>query len=141
MAAKQKSKRDTAPKTPAVNNRSSSGKRARRHGAEFERETAKLLKEYGFDDAHRTQQYCGNSGEAADVVGLPGIHIECKFRQNIAGVFDWLEQAQNDCKGKTLPVVIAGRAREKMPFVAMRFDVFMQLYKMAFSGVENDRGV
>ena len=37
---------------------------------------AKYLKEYGWD-CRRSQQYAGINGDA-DVVGLPGIHIECK---------------------------------------------------------------
>lgn len=42
-----------------------------------ERELANLLKDrYGYD-CRRGQQFCGSNGDA-DVVGLPGIHIECK---------------------------------------------------------------
>ena len=40
-------------------------------------ELANLLKDYGFEDARRGQQYCGANGDA-DVVGLEGVHIECK---------------------------------------------------------------
>ena len=29
-------------------------------------------------DCRRTAQYCGNTGDASDVVGLPGIHQEVK---------------------------------------------------------------
>ena len=49
---------------------------SRRKGADGERELAKKLKEYGYD-TRRGQQYSGANGDA-DVVGLPGIHIECK---------------------------------------------------------------
>ena len=48
-----------------------------RKGKEGERELANLLKDrYGYD-CRRGQQFCGSNGDA-DVVGLPGIHIECK---------------------------------------------------------------
>ena len=40
------------------------------------REIFSKLKEYGYNTMHG-QQYCGANGDA-DVVGLPGIHIECK---------------------------------------------------------------
>lgn len=49
---------------------------SRRKGASGERELAKKLREYGYE-ARRGQQYCGSNGDA-DVVGIPGIHIECK---------------------------------------------------------------
>lgn len=47
-----------------------------RKGKEGERELANLLKSHGYD-CRRGQQFCGSNGDA-DVVGLPGIHIECK---------------------------------------------------------------
>lgn len=49
---------------------------SRQKGARGERELAVLLREYGFD-SRRGQQYSGVSGDA-DVVGLPGIHVEVK---------------------------------------------------------------
>lgn len=49
---------------------------SRQKGARGERELSSKLKENGFD-TRRGQQYCGSNGDA-DVVGLPGIHIECK---------------------------------------------------------------
>ena len=38
---------------------------------------ANKLKEYGYK-CRRTQQFCGNTGQADDVVGLDYIHIESK---------------------------------------------------------------
>lgn len=49
---------------------------SRNKGAAGERELAKVLKGYGYD-CRRGQQYCGANGDE-DVVGLPGLHIECK---------------------------------------------------------------
>ena len=51
------------------------GKASREKGKRGERELAGRLREYGYD-ARRGQQYSGMDGD--DVVGLPGIHIECK---------------------------------------------------------------
>lgn len=47
---------------------------SRAKGAGGERELAKKLREYGYD-CRRGQQFSGANGDA-DVVGLPGIHIE-----------------------------------------------------------------
>ena len=44
-------------------------------GARFERQLAGLFRDYGYSGARRTAQYCGNTGDASDVVGLPGIHV------------------------------------------------------------------
>ena len=48
---------------------------SKQKGARFERLLASRLREHGYD-TRRTAQYCGNTGDAADVVGLPGIHID-----------------------------------------------------------------
>ncbi len=52
------------------------GKMQREKGKRGERELAGTLRKYGFD-SHRGQQYSGVNGDA-DVVGLPGIHVEVK---------------------------------------------------------------
>ena len=49
---------------------------SRRKGAVGEREIAFILRGYGYD-TKRTQQYSGANGDA-DVVGLPGLHLEIK---------------------------------------------------------------
>ena len=66
---------------------------SKRKGAEGERELAKKLQEYGYD-CRRGQQYCGANGDA-DVVGLPGIHIECKRVQNL-NIYNAIAQAKHD---------------------------------------------
>lgn len=50
---------------------------SKQKGARGEREFAAFCREQGYD-VRRTAQYCGNTGDAADVVGLPGIHVEVK---------------------------------------------------------------
>lgn len=49
---------------------------SREKGKRGERELAGELRRHGYD-ARRGQQYCGANGDA-DVVGLSGLHIECK---------------------------------------------------------------
>ena len=54
---------------------------SKQKGARFEREIAKIFREYGYGSARRTAQYCGNTGDASDVVGLPGIHVSANTRR------------------------------------------------------------
>lgn len=46
------------------------GKSQRDKGARGERLLARALREEGYE-CRRTSQYCGQSGDASDVVGLP----------------------------------------------------------------------
>lgn len=79
------------------------GKASREKGKRGERELASKLREYGYD-TRRGQQYCGANGDA-DVVGLPGIHIECK-RVETLRLYDALAQAKSDAKNGEKPVVM-----------------------------------
>lgn len=99
-------------------------------GAAGERELSAKLREYGFD-CHRGQQYHGG-GDSPDVVGLPGIHIECKRveRLNIEAA---MAQSRRDAEGtKDVPVVMHRRNREGWK-VTMDLDDFMNLYVAATS--------
>ena len=69
---------------------------SREKGKRGERELASKLREYGYD-ARRGQQYCGANGDA-DVLGLPGIHIECKRVERL-NLDDAMSQAKADSKG------------------------------------------
>ena len=72
-------------------------------GKRGERELASKLREYGYD-CRRGQQYCGANGDA-DVVGLDGIHIECKRTERLS-LYDALTQAKADAKDGEIPVVM-----------------------------------
>jgi len=72
-------------------------------GARGERELASKLKEHGFD-CRRGQQYCGANGDA-DVVGLNGIHIECKRTERLS-LYEALAQAKHDAREGEMPVVM-----------------------------------
>ena len=50
---------------------------SKRKGSAGERELAKKLRDLGFKEARRSQQYAGINNDA-DLVGVPGVHIECK---------------------------------------------------------------
>lgn len=107
-------------------------KNSRRKGAAGERELARLLREHGYRDARRGQQYCGANGDA-DVVGLPGIHIECKRVERL-NIHEAVDQAARDCKeplpfdGKRLPAVFH-RKNNCGWLVTMRLDDWMKLYR------------
>lgn len=100
-------------------------KNSRRKGAEGERELAKILREYGYN-TRRGQQYSGANGDP-DVVGLPGIHIECKRVERL-NVYDAISQAVRDCAGKSLPAVFH-RKNKCNWLVTMRFEDWINLYR------------
>ena len=76
---------------------------SRAKGAGGERELAKKLREYGYD-CRRGQQFSGANGDA-DVVGLPGIHIECKRVERL-DIVKAMEQSDRDARPGELPVVM-----------------------------------
>ena len=75
---------------------------SKQKGARGERELSSKLKEYGYK-TRRGQQYCGANGDA-DVVGLPGIHIECKRVERL-NIYDAISQAKADKKEDELGAV------------------------------------
>lgn len=99
----------------------------RRRGAAYEREVANDLKARGYD-AHRGQQYSGVNGDA-DVVGLPGVHIECK-RTNRLRLYEALQQAINDARPGEIPTVWH-RSDGHKTVVILRESDFLDLYERA----------
>lgn len=103
---------------------------SKQKGARFERKLASLFREYGYEDSRRTAQYCGNTGDASDVVGLPGIHAEAKHQERMQ-LYDWIDQAKRDAKAGgegRLPVVFHKKNNAEI-LVTMQFDTFMRIYK------------
>ena len=107
---------------------------SRQKGAAGERELAKKLREYGYEDAYRTQQFCGANGNA-DVSGMSDlIHIECKVTDNGHGkAYEWLEQATDDARGGEMPVVMHRRSSKRVHgkpwLVTLTLDDFIELWK------------
>ena len=102
------------------------GKKQQRKGAEGERELAAILAGYGF------QTERGGSltyGTVPDVVGLPGVHIECK-RQEALNLLGAIHQAGADAERfrDGLPAVFHRRNRSPW-LVTMTLENWMQLYK------------
>lgn len=99
---------------------------SRAKGVRYELELVRKLKEYGYD-AHRTAQYCGKTGQAPDVTGLDGIHIEAKHYANTGFSYDWMDQAVRDTKNNDIPAVFH-RIDKRETVVTVRLDDFMKLY-------------
>lgn len=71
----------------------------KKKGKNGELEVVRLCRAQGYE-VRRSAQYCGNNEEGtADVVGLPGIHIEVKRVEHL-NLDDALAQATRDA-GKT----------------------------------------
>lgn len=78
------------------------GKLSRDKGKGGEREVAALLRDHGFA-GKRGVQYQGGR-DSADVLGLPGHHIEVKRTEKF-DLYGALEQARGDSGGASVPVV------------------------------------
>lgn len=100
---------------------------SKQKGARGERELAKKLNEYGYE-CRRGQQYCGANGDA-DVVGLPGIHIECKRVERL-NIYEAIDQAKHDAIpfDTTLPAVFHRKDNCEW-LVTMTLDDWIQLYR------------
>lgn len=98
---------------------------SREKGARGERELARKLTEYGFP-CRRGQQFSGANGDA-DVVGIDGLHIECKRVQKL-NLTDALMQSIRDARDGEMPVVMHRRDHEEWK-VTLRLDDFIKLWK------------
>lgn len=102
------------------------GKKSQRKGANGERELAFILKGYGYPaERGGSMTY----GTIPDIVGLPGIHIECKRAERL-DLLAAMHQAQRDaarfCDGK--PAVFHRKNRSEW-LVTMTLDDWISLYQ------------
>ena len=114
-----------------------SGRRSQAKGASGERELASILRGYGYDIQR------GGSlsfGEEPDLVGLPGVHVECKRTEQLR-LSEWLKQAERDAQrfGDGAPAVFFRRSREPWA-VVMRLEDWMKLYLSAEHGESRKEG-
>ena len=98
---------------------------SRQKGASGEREIAKILRSHGYE-ARRGQQYSGFNGDA-DVVGLPGYHIEVKRVENL-NIDKAMDQSVRDAKEGETPIV-AHRKNGKEWKVTLHLEDFLKLIK------------
>lgn len=107
------------------------GKMSREKGKRFERTLAHYFRERGYD-AHRSAQYRGNTGQAADVEGVPHIHIEAKHCERMT-LYEWMDQAVRDAEaaGDGLPAVFH-KKNNADTLVTMRLDDWYEIYKKGY---------
>ena len=98
---------------------------SREKGKRAELEVAHILKEYGFTDSRRSQQYAGINSDA-DVVGLPGVHIEVKHVEKL-NLDKAMEQSCRDAKADEIPVVIHRKNRGKWN-ITMSLESFLERF-------------
>ena len=101
------------------------GAASQRKGAAGERELASRLREYGYEIER------GGSlsfGEVPDLVGLPGVHIECKRVERL-NVPEAMQQAVKDSARFQDGMPALFHRRNRQPWlVTLRLEDFMQLY-------------
>ena len=100
----------------------------KRKGKTGELELARKLKEHGYD-VRRSVQYNGKEEEGqADLLGLPGIHIECKRTERLS-IYDAMDQAKRDSEGKEQIPVVFHRKNHCEWLAIMTLADFMNLYR------------
>ena len=121
--------------TGTKESRSARGRAAREKGKRGEREVAERFRDAGFTDARRAVQYNGRPGTAADITGVPRLHLEVK-RVEREAVRKWMAQAIRDAEagGKgEIPVVCHRKSGEEW-LITMRLDDFLEILKGAPNG-------
>lgn len=98
---------------------------SKQKGASGERELAKLLRSQGYEDARRGVQYNGMYGDA-DIVGVKGLHIECKRAEAVRDEV-FLQQAERDSRAGDVPIVMYRRNGEQWKAL-LRQDFFMAIW-------------
>lgn len=101
----------------------------KKKGKNGELEVARFFRDHGYA-ARRSAQFCGNNeAGTADVVGVPGIHIEVKRVEHL-NLDDAMAQATRDA-GKTTkntPVVFHRKNNSRWK-VTMWADDWIEMYK------------
>ena len=100
---------------------------SKKKGAAGEREFANYCKSKGFD-IRRTAQYNGKElGSLADVIGLPGIHIEVKRVEKL-NIYNAVEQAHRDNKNENDIPIVAHRKNRHEWLITMTADDWFRLW-------------
>ena len=105
------------------------GRASKQKGARFELQIAHYLQDHGFPDVHRTAQHCGKTGDAGDVEGIAGLHIECKHVERV-NLYSAYHQAVRDNNAKNngdIPIVVHKKNRETV-MVSLSLDDFIKIF-------------
>mgnify|MGYP005958052193 FL=1 len=100
---------------------------SKQKGKRGELEFAKLCREMGYD-VRRTAQYCGNTGDASDCVGLPGIHIEVKRTERL-NLYEAMDQSVRDSRDSDDIPMVAHRRNNCDWLIIMRAEDWFELYR------------
>lgn len=104
------------------------GKASKARGKRAELDLVHELQSFGFAEARRTAQYCGKAG-TSDVVGLPGVHCECKAVERL-NIWEALSQSKRDSEADgngDFPALFFKRNRSGW-YVALPLSDFIRLY-------------
>ena len=102
---------------------------SKRKGKRGELDLCKELSKYGYE-CHRTAQYNGKELDSkADIVGIPGIHAECKWVEKL-NINDAMAQAVRDCKEDETPGVFHKR-NGKAWLVTMLIEDWAKMHRAA----------
>lgn len=101
---------------------------SRDKGKRGERMWRDVCRANGFDKVRRTVQYCGNTGDASDCIGLPNIHQEVKFVENL-NVRKAYEQAMHDAKKSGNLPIVAWKKNNQPWLVTMSADDWFKIYR------------
>ena len=98
---------------------------SRQKGARFERTLAAELRGYGYERG-RGQQCCGTNGDA-DLIGIPGIHIEAKHQERMSR-YGGMEQAKREARQDELRAVWHKKNNAEI-LVSMELADWIKLYR------------
>lgn len=101
---------------------------SRDKGKRGERMWRDVCRANGFDKVRRTVQYCGNTGDASDCIGLPNIHQEVKFVENL-NVRKAYGQAYHDAKKSGKLPIVAWKKNNQPWLVTMSADDWFKIYR------------
>ena len=114
----------------ATKTKSQIGKSSKARGKRGELSLVHALRDAGFTEARRTEQYCGKAG-TSDVVGIEGLHVEVKNQERL-NIWSALAQSQRDTEADgngDIPAVFFKRNRSGW-YVALPLPNFIKLYKL-----------
>lgn len=99
---------------------------SKQKGARGEREFSNFLKERGIG-ARRSQQYCGEAGDADVITDLETVHFEVKRVERLQ-LYDAMEQAKRDCQQKKIPIVAHKKNRGEW-LAVLPMDTLLRILK------------
>ena len=103
------------------------GKSSQRKGRGGELELVQLLHSYGYTDVRPGKPI--SYGEEPDVVGLPGVHIECKRVERL-NVPEAMQQAERDAQRFKDGIPVLFHRRNRQPWlVTLHLKDFIQIYR------------